>query len=178
MFWSIHFDGSLFHTLLIFGHKINVCRHVWRIWAAHLIGSIDELHALVGDGEDNCGDFSHLFSWPLQEKNSTQRKNVKIYISFGDYDFSTTLTLIFAQASWVDSVPRRSLISMEPRYWKRTGDMLVCEWREDHITSHQITSCRSVKDRNVRWLHKRTIQRWASPVDDASSGPGRTALPD
>lgn len=45
----------------------------------------------------------------------------------------TTHTLIFAQASWVDSVPRRSLISMEPRYCKRAGDMLVCGLSEDHV---------------------------------------------
>lgn len=36
------------------------------------------------------------------------------------------LTLILAQASCVDSVPRRSLISMEPRYCQEEEEMLTC----------------------------------------------------
>ena len=35
-----------------------------------------------------------------------------------DYRRKLSHTRILAQASWVDSVPRRSLISIEPRYYK------------------------------------------------------------
>lgn len=57
----------------------SVVRHV----AAHLIGRINELHTLVSDGEDDGGDFSHLFCRPLEEKMYTGIKDTEvIYCSF------------------------------------------------------------------------------------------------
>lgn len=50
------------HTADFWKLTVNVCRLIRRMRAARLIGCIDELHTLVGDGEDDCGDFSHLFS--------------------------------------------------------------------------------------------------------------------
>lgn len=61
-------------------------------------------------------------------------------------------TRILAQASCVDSVPRRSLISMDPRYCKETGEVGVC----DQCKMHHVAEEKGV---NIHWLRRRRIQR-------------------
>lgn len=83
-------------------------------------------------------------------------------------------TRILAQASCVDSVPRRSLMSMEPRYCGKPEGT----WVRARVLLEQLKP-RGVRrsEENIRWPRTRTTQRWVSPADGASSGRGRTAPP-
>lgn len=97
---------------------------------ANLVGGINELDPLVRDGQDDGGDLLHVLGGFLQETvvwcegpscppSHCGGVDLVLPSTAASTSQSPRLgppTRILAQASCVDSVPRSSLMSMEPRY--------------------------------------------------------------
>lgn len=131
---------------------------------ANLIGCINELHTLVGDGEDNGGDFSHLFRRPLKEKIKPRH-----YRCNGDLPFTRTscnmsphLPTDFTKKA--ETYPHfgtgvlRGLRSSQ--ILNEHGTEILHETRSEVSVCGQIkVHCVSRSDVNVRWLRTRRTQR-------------------
>lgn len=93
---------------------------------SYLVRCIYKLHALVSDRQNDSWDFSHLFCGSLEKRQAQAYKHTEliyywliVHMHFFIACWKDLLhTRILAQASCVDSIPLRSLISIEPRYYK------------------------------------------------------------